>query len=232
MASHTPGALIFDMDGTLVDNMAFHTRSWLVLFKELGVEMTPSRLEVIMEANTTATLLRQELGADLTDGEVTRYGERKEDLYREIFRPHLKPVRGLEALLDRAQQRGIPLAVATSAGQRNIDFVLKGLGILNRFDVIVGGDDVPEGKGSPRIFMTTAQLLGVAPELCLVFEDSRSGIAAAHRAGMRVVVVATDGGARSFRNLPGAVDVIQDFADLDLDVWLTDQGTSTGESGH
>ena len=214
MATSKPGALIFDMDGTMVDNMAFHTQSWLALFEELGVGMTASRLEEIMGMHTTVTLLRQELGRELTDEEVTRYGERKEALYREIYRPHLEPVHGLEAFLDQAQCRGIPLAVATSAGRRNIDFVLNELGMMDRFDVIVGSDQVPEGKGGPRIYVTTAQQLGVEPKLCLVFEDSRSGISAAYEAGMRIVVVATDASAASFRRLPGVVDVIDDYAAL------------------
>lgn len=210
------GAFIFDMDGTIVDNMAYHLQSWLAFFTELGIEMEQSRLAQLMGSHTTPELLRQAVDQHMSQAEIARYSERKEVIYRALYGPHLRAVEGFELFLQEARRLGIPLAIATSAGARNIEFTLDGLGILTYFDTVVGGDDVPQGKRGPQIYLTAAELLAVAPEQCLVFEDSRSGIDAAHRAGMRVVVIATDSQAEEFRGLPSVIDVVDDFRELEL----------------
>jgi beta-phosphoglucomutase-like phosphatase (HAD superfamily) len=107
------------------------------------------------------------------------------------------------------------MAVATSAGARNIDFTLRGLGIQDFFSAIIGGDDVPQGKRGPEIYLTAARRLGVHPEGCLVFEDSLSGIESAQQAGMRIIVLATDPAAEAFRRSPGVLDVVPDFCTLE-----------------
>jgi HAD superfamily hydrolase (TIGR01509 family) len=209
------GAFILDMDGTIVDNMAYHTQAWFAFFVELGIEMEQSRLARLMGSHTTPELLRQVLGQHISQAEIAKYSERKEIIYRAVYAPHLRAVEGVEQFLEKARRLGIPLAVATSAGARNIVFTLGGLNLLAYFDAIIGGDDVPQGKRGPQIYLATAEHLAVAPEQCLVFEDSRSGIDAAHRAGMQVVVIATDPQAEVFRVLPSVMDVVADFRMLE-----------------
>lgn len=215
MTSLTSSAFVFDMDGTLVDNMAFHTQAWLEMLAELGIEMTPGRLARLMGSYTTPELLRHVLPVSISRQDVGRHSERKEIIYRTIYGPHLRAVAGVHRFLREAQVLGIPMAVATSAGRRNIEFTLDGLGLNAYFDVIVGGDDVPQGKSGPQIFLTTAQRLDFSPGQCLVFEDSQSGVEAAHLAGMRIIVIATDPQAEEFRVLSSVLDVVSDFSGLD-----------------
>ena len=215
MTSIPVGAFIFDMDGTLVDNMPYHTRSWLKLFAELGVEMTPARLDHLMGSRTTPELLRHVLGERISEAEIQAYSQRKEAIYRAEYGPHLEAIKGVPRFLQNVQRLDLSMAVATSAGGRNIDFILGGLGIKTYFDVVVGGDDVPQGKSGPELYLVTAQKLGMCPEQCLVFEDSRSGIEAARLAGMRVIVVATNPRAEQFRSLPSVIEVVGDFAQLE-----------------
>jgi beta-phosphoglucomutase len=215
MTSLTSRAFIFDMDGTLVNNMTYHTQAWLELFTELGIEMTANRLDRLMGSRTTPELLKHVLGQHISSAEVAAYSERKEVIYRAMYGSHLKAVEGVEAFLQDSRRLGIRMAVATSAGGRNIDFTLAGLGIRAYFDVIIGGDDVPQGKSGPEIYLTTAETLVTSPGQCLVFEDSRSGIEAAHLAGMQIVVVATDPRAEAFRALPSVIDLVNDFRGLE-----------------
>lgn len=205
-------AFVFDMDGTLVDNMRYHTRAWLQFFAEMGIEMSATRLEPLMGANTTPILLRQVLGRPVTNAQLLAYSERKETIYRDLYRPHLKPVRGLVPFLAEVQRLGTPLALATSAGRQNIEFILGGLELDSAFDVVVSGDDVPQGKAGPEIFVTVARELAIPPSHCLVFEDSSSGIMAAGQAGMRVVLVATSPDAVHLCDLPPVVRSLHDFA--------------------
>jgi HAD superfamily hydrolase (TIGR01509 family) len=203
------------MDGTLVDNMAYHTRSWLELFAELKVEMTADRLERLMGSRTTPELLRHLLGRQISEQDIAAHAERKEVIYRAMYGPHLKAVEGVGQFLQKAQALGFSLALATSAGGRNIEFILSGLGIDGCFDVIIGGDDVPQGKSGPEIYLTAAARLAVSPAQCLVFEDSRSGIEAAYLAGMKVIVVATNAQADELRAQPAVIDVVSDFRGLE-----------------
>ncbi len=230
MSSLTSRAFIFDMDGTLVDNMAYHTQAWLELFAELGIEMAPGRLARLMGSHTTSELLRHVLGEGISGKEIARYSQRKEVIYRTIYGPHLSAVAGVHHFLREAQALGIPMAVATSAGRRNIKFTLDGLGLKASFDAIVGGDDVPQGKSGPQIFLTTAQRLDIGPGQCLVFEDSQSGVEAAHLAGMHIVVIATNPQAEEFRGLPSVLDVVSNFSGLDPANLVTTIGHA-GESG-
>jgi beta-phosphoglucomutase family hydrolase len=208
-------AFVFDMDGTLVDNMGFHNQAWLAMFAELGINVDDRRLKGLMDSHTTPKLLRKVLGQQLSDARIVELSERKEAIYRSTYAPHLKPVQGLQPFLQEVQRLGIPMGVATSAGARNIDFTLRGLGIQDFFSAIVGGDDVPQGKRGPEIYLAAARRLGVRPEQCLVFEDSRSGIEAAQRAGMRIIVLATHPAAEGFRSSPGVLDLVKDFCTLE-----------------
>ena len=204
-------AFVFDMDGTIVDNMPYHTQAWLQFFAETGIEMSATRLDELMGANTTPVLLRQVLGGPVSDAQLLAYSELKEAIYRALYGPHLKPVRGLVPFLAEVQRLGIALALATSAGRRNIEFILGGLGLGSTFDVVVSGDDVPQGKAGAEIYFATARELGVPPPSCLVFEDSMQGIEAAGQAGMRVVLLATSPDAAQLCDLQPVVRTLQDF---------------------
>jgi beta-phosphoglucomutase family hydrolase len=209
------GAFIFDMDGTLVDNMSFHERTWLELLAAQGVPVTADEFHRRASGRTNPDILREFLGDRLAEHEVEEWTERKEALYREAYRPHLQAIAGLHGFLESARSLGIPLAVATSGTRGNVEFVLDGLRIGPLFATVVTGEEVMRGKPDPEMFLTAAQRLGVEPASCLVFEDSRAGVEAAIRAGMRVVVLATTPGIGELEGRAGVVQVVEDYSELD-----------------
>jgi len=184
-------AFIFDMDGTLINNMPFHIRSWLALFAEMGITFTEKEFHTRLSGKTNAETVQEVFGGQVTAEDIARIAHRKEVQYRSIYGPHLQPVAGLPEFLQRSRDAGLKTAVATSAGPDNIAFVLEGLGLMETFTAVVGAQDVQNGKPHPDIFLTAAQRLQVPPAACLVFEDSPAGIEAARRAGMDTVVVQT-----------------------------------------
>lgn len=209
-------AFIFDMDGTLVDNMHIHTDVWLQLLAEVGVHMEAEQFISQTAGKTNPAILRELIDPDMSDEAVATFADHKEQLYREIYAPLLAPIPGLLPFLDEARARGVPMAVATSAGAENIDFILNGLELRDYFGAIVGAQDVTNGKPHPEIFLTTAVRLGVAPMQCVVFEDSVSGVEAAQRAGMRIVALTTSHEATLFAGWPMVETAVPDFHHLSV----------------
>lgn len=190
LAEARVSALIFDMDGTLVDNMSFHRRAWIEWARGEGVTGTDD--EIFGQTHgTLPEIMRRFFPAEIEADAalLIKRGERKEILYREMYRPHLRVLAGLGQLLAAAARRGIPIALATAADHPNILFTLEGLGLLNLFTVRIGAEQVSQGKPHPEVFLLAASALQIEPAACLVFEDSPSGVEAARRAGMRCVVI-------------------------------------------
>lgn len=185
-----PIAFIFDMDGTMIDNMRFHTQAWLRFLDNSGISMTAEEMEH-QNHGKIEEIIRRIFGNHLSDTEVKELGERKESLYRQMYHPHLHPIAGLETFLKNARTLNIPMAIATSAGQANLDFTINGLGFASYFDAFVGGDDVKQGKPHPETFLLAAQHLNVEPKQCIVFEDTIAGIKAAENAGMKAIAITT-----------------------------------------
>jgi len=207
-------AFIFDLDGTLIDNTPFHLQSWVQLFEEVGVELDVGEFQKWFNGKTTTQILRQVIGKDIPPAEISRLTERKEAIYRQLYGPQLKPLPGAVQFLKAAQQMNMPMAVATSAYKANVDFVLDGLNLRPYFKVITSAEDIRQGKPSPEIYLITASRLGIAPQACLVFEDSLAGIEAAERAGMRLIVITTSLGAEQLKHLPSVQGVMRDFTGL------------------
>lgn len=213
MAQTAPIAFIFDMDGTMIDNIRFHLQAWQDFLSSLGIEMTAAELDRYNHG-TIGEVLRRICGEHLSEAEVLELGERKESRYRELYHPHLKLLPGLHSFLDESQRLGIPMALATSAAVPNIDFVMDGLGIRSYFQTWVGGDDVEFGKPHPETFLKAAQRLGYHPDKCLIFEDTLSGIAAAEQAGMKAIAITTTLPASAFAKLPTVQCTAPDFTEL------------------
>ncbi len=209
-------ALIFDMDGTIVDNMQVHTAVWLELLAEYGLQMTPLQFQAATAGNTNAELLRSLINPNMDEAEVLAIAHEKETRYRERFRPFLRSVAGLESLLQQAQQANVTLAVATAANQPNIEYVLDGLNVRHYFATVVGADDVARGKPEPDLFLLAAERLNLRPENCLVFEDSLAGLEAAHRAGMQSIAVTTSHAAEEMVQRPSVRLAIADFTQFQL----------------
>ncbi|MBZ4192324.1 HAD family hydrolase [Niabella beijingensis] len=185
-------AFIFDLNGTIIDDMAFHATAWFrILNEELGAGMSREEVNSHMYGKNSELLDRIFGPERFTETEKQDLSLRKEQLYQEAYLPHLALLPGLEDFLEAAAQKGIPMAVGTAAIPFNVDFVLDRLGIRRYFSAIVTADDVSTSKPDPETFLSCARLLNVAPSGCLVFEDAPKGAEAAANAGMDAAILTT-----------------------------------------
>ena len=183
-------AVIFDMDGTMVDSLPHHHKSWDVFFEMQGIKMEPAAFDRIHHG-TLYDIMPRIFGSHLTQQESYALGMIKEQAFRELYKNDIQPLTGLLTLLQQIKAAGLKIGLATAADNTNVDFTLDALGIRHFFDAIVSSDMVKEGKPSPAVYLQTAQLLSVMPAKCLVFEDTASGVEAAIAAGMKVVGITT-----------------------------------------
>ncbi len=213
----TKRAFIFDMDGTIVDNMAYHTRSWVTFFQRRGQDIDADEFFRTTAGRQGKEIIRSHMGADLPDDEVAVLNQEKEAVYRELYEPHRKTLAGFDDLVGQAKLHGVALAVATAAPNANITFTLDGLDLRRHFDAVVGAADVPRGKPHPDVFLKAAERVGAAPGDCIVFEDAPLGVEAARRAGMRCVVLTTTLPADAFAGFDNVIKVARDFSELSVD---------------
>lgn len=213
MADLSSRAFIFDMDGTLVDNMHVHTEAWAQLLGENGVEMDRHKFLVATAGKTNREILPTVFG-DISDDRITELAVRKETIYREMFLPHRKPVDGLVEFLSEAKRLGIKLAVATASANPNMEFILDGLDLRRFFDAITTASDVKQGKPDPAMFLVSAQKLGVEPKKCIVFEDAFGGFEAALRAGMVSIGITTVNSAEDILKCDSVVEAHSDFTKM------------------
>lgn len=210
LETRSSDAFIFDLDGTIVDTMPYHVSSWLQTLHQYGVNISAEELNQYNKG-TIEEVIRQILGDDLPQSEVLAIADRKEALFRKSYRPHMEPIEGLLSFLNKASEINIELALATNAGQDNIEFILEGLNLQSLFTTIVGAKDIQNGKPHPEIFLLVAEKLKKHPDRCTVFEDSISGIEAARKAGMQIVCVATTHDVEFLLNIPGVSMAIEDY---------------------
>jgi beta-phosphoglucomutase len=208
------------MDGTIVDNMAFHTKSWLEFFARRGKEYEAEAFFRETAGAQGREILRQRLGADVTDQEIAELAAEKDALYREMYGPHRRAIQGFDAFVTAADERGVALAVATSAPPKNIVFTLDELDLRRHFAAVVGAADVARGKPHPDVFLKAAEKLGADPADCIVFEDAPLGVEAARRAGMRAVVITSTLPADAFAEFDNVVRIVADYDELDVDALL------------
>ena len=210
-------ALIFDMDGVIVDSNPLHRGAWTAFNARHGLETTGAMLEG-MYGRRNDQIVRDFFGDSLSPEAVAAYGAAKEEIYREMLGSRIEEmlVPGLRPFLDLF--RGAPLAVATNAETENVDFVLDRAGLRQYFHVVVDGHQVSHPKPHPEIYLRAAELLAVWPENCIVLEDSHTGVAAARAAGMRVIGIGT-----TYVNLPGTDIMADNFCNGILTSWLEAQ---------
>jgi beta-phosphoglucomutase len=215
MTVETPvRALIFDMDGTIVDNMRFHDDAWESWHLGHGLPFERSSFFT----RTAGMAVGEIVGPHFPEAdkdEIARLAEAKEALYRESYRPHVSPLAGLLSLMARAEAAGVPMAVASAAPPANIDVVLDTLGLRARFATIIAPSQGFRGKPHPDLFLGAAERMKVAPDTCLVFEDAPLGVEAARRAGMRAVAMLTMLDASGFAQFDNVIASAADFAALD-----------------
>lgn len=206
-------AVIFDMDGVIVDSHPAHRKAWRQFLRTLGREISDVELDFILDGRKRADILRHFLG-ELSEAEITDYGRRKDEFFQHSsFR--VKPLAGIIEFVDELITRGIATAVATSASESRTRSTLDRLQLTARFNIIVTGSDVVRGKPDPAIYRRACQLLNVKPENALAIEDAASGIQAARAANLTCVGVAGRSRAEMLVN-SGADHVLENFLDVSL----------------
>ena len=209
----TTRALLFDMDGTMVDSMPAHARSWKVFAQRHGIRMPVDEILRKTTGRTGVECIRILMGADIDDARAMALIGEKEALYREFFGADFREVAGFQDFARLAVQRGLKTAVASAGDQHNIAFALGRLQLARAPDAIVGGDEGLAGKPEPDLFVEAARRVGVAPADCIVFEDAPFGIEAARRAGMRAVAICSTHGAGDLAG-PHVIASVHDFREL------------------
>jgi beta-phosphoglucomutase len=184
-------AIIFDMDGVIVDNHHFHLKSWLHFFEKHGVSMNEAEYKQQVNGRTMGEILPKIMKREMSKDEIRKLGGQKEATYREMYQPHIKPTGGVPQFLEELEKRRVPFAVATSAPPENVKFTLENTGLRERFSTIIDDTMVSKGKPDPEVYLTAAKTLDMPPERCIVFEDAILGIQSGKNAGMKVVGVAT-----------------------------------------
>jgi beta-phosphoglucomutase len=207
-------AFIFDLNGTMIHDMEFHTRAWQYLLNnDLGGNFTWDEVKPQMYGKNQEVLVRM-FGPDrFTIDEMNHYSLLKEQRYQKEFLPHLALLPGLAQLLEGAYQQGIVMGIGSAAIPFNINFVLDNLHLHHYFKTIVSADDVTLSKPHPETYLKAAAQLGVDPADCLVFEDVPKGAEAALNAGMKTAILTTTHHADEFTHLPNVLHCAPDYTD-------------------
>ncbi|GAB3423240.1 HAD family hydrolase [Niabella aquatica] len=205
-------AFLFDLNGTMINDMDYHIKAWHRILNELGAAITLERTKEECYGKNYE-LLERIFPGRFSDEEKYNMSFEKERQYQHEFRPNLKLIGGLDVFLKDAFEKGIKMAIGSAAIKFNIDFVLDGLGIRNYFDVLVSADDVLHSKPDPETYLKCAELLSITPCECLVFEDAPKGVESAQRAGMDSVVLTTMHSKEEF-NQPNIIAFAENYMGL------------------
>ena len=202
-------AVIFDMDGVLIDSGAHHRDAWRLLLGDLGV--TPPaeywRLTIGRPAEEAVPLL---LGRPVDRQEAAELAERKRELYTRLAARGTRPLAGAPGFIEALARQSVPRAVATSASRRDAEALLAEVGLRRHFEIVITAEDVRWGKPNPEVYLKAAAGLGIPSKACLVFEDSLVGVHAARNCGMRVIGLTTSHTGRELLTA-GAERAIPDF---------------------
>lgn len=205
-----PRAFIFDLNGTMIDDMSFHIRAWHRIVNELGAGLDYERVKAECYGKNHE-LLERVFPGRFSEEQKNMMSLDKEKQYQQEYRPHLQLIDGLDGLLKEAKKNHIKMAIGSAAIRYNINFVLDGLDIQHYFDAIVSADDVVHSKPDPETFLKCAEKMQVYPWECVVFEDSPKGVEAAANAGMKAVVITTMSEADEFSDYDNVIAFVTDY---------------------
>ena len=205
----TVRAILWDLDGVLVNSMEFHYEAFRQVVGPRGRELSREEyLETIIGLRNDAIFRR--LLPNISDQEASELAAEKEEAFRRLIAGNVAALPGAERLLRRAREAGLRQAIVSSTPRANIEVILQSLGLWEMFEAIVGEEDATRGKPDPEGFLVAAQRLDVQPEDCVVIEDAPEGIAAGKAAGMRCIGVTTT---RSVERLTQADRVVGTLED-------------------
>ena len=211
-------AFIFDMNGTMIDDMQYHARAWYdILNNDLNAGLTWDEVKAQMYGKN-AELLDRIFGKDHFSPErVEELSIEKETRYQKEYLPHIGLVKGFQEFLERSEKAGISMGIGTAAITFNIDFILDNLHLRHFFKAIVSADDVAASKPDPETFIRCAELMQVPTMNCLVFEDAPQGIEAAQKAGMKCVALTTMHSKEEFEKYSNVISFVQDYSQITPD---------------
>lgn len=211
-------AFLFDMNGTMIDDMQYHEKAWFtVLNEDLAAGMSMKEVKKHMYGKNEELFVRVFGQGTYTNEQVAGYSLKKEKSYQQNYLPHLSLIAGLNEFLANASQQNIAMAIGTAANNFNVNYVLDNIPVKKYFSAIVTADDVADGKPNPIVFLKCADALKVAYEDCVVFEDSPKGVEAALNAGMKAVVIKTYHQEEEFSHLDNVLMFVEDYRDERLE---------------
>ena len=203
---------IFDLNGTMIDDMEYHSKAWYsILNEDLGANLSWEQVKEQMYGKNEELLVRIFGSEKFTREEMVLLSEEKEKRYQSAFKPYLQLIGGLDSFLEKAYSKGIKMAIGSAAINCNIAFVLDNLDIRHYFSAIVCADDVTTSKPHPETFLKAADQLNLAPSECIVFEDAPKGVEAALHAGMKTVVLTTMHRKEEFAGYSNILCFVEDY---------------------
>ena len=208
-------AFLFDLNGTMIDDMYYHAKAWHDLLKEeVKTNLEWDEVASQMYGKNVEVLVRL-FGPDrFAMAEMIRLSDKKEKRYQQLYKPLVKSINGLEPFLEASKKNNISLAIGSAAIPENIDFVIDCLHIRHYFQSIVSAGDVVNSKPDPETFLLNARQLGIEPSDCIVFEDAPKGVEAAQRAGMQCVVITTMHRPADFIGFDNIIRFILDYSTI------------------
>ena len=206
-------ALIFDMDGTMINSMPTHAQSWVEFAKRHGLDIDLDDLMRRTTGRNGVECMRELFQRELPEAEAWALIAEKETLYRALYSPVFSEVAGFKAFSEQALQAGLKFGVGTAGDQHNIAFVLSHLQMKTAPHTVVGGDEGLPGKPEPAIFLEAARRMNSNADACIVFEDAPFGIEAARRAGMLAVAICTTHTPAQLAG-PHVVASVRDYTEL------------------
>jgi len=204
---------LFDLNGTMVNDMPYHIEAWHKKIIELGGNLTLEEMKHQCYGKNDELLERVFPGKYSMDEKV-KLGNEKEAIYRIEFKPSLKLIEGLDAFLKQAAAQNIKMAIGSAAIIENIDFVIDNMNIRHHFEAIVSANDVSRSKPHPETFLKCADQINMHPNDCIVFEDTPKGVECAMNAGMKAIVILGEHTANEFAPYPNVINCILNYTEL------------------
>ena len=210
-------AIIFDLDGTLVDSLPYHHESWRIFFKKNNIEENDfNEIYKNYKGGGTLELMSSVFGDTYTKDELEKMSDDKEVIFREIYRSKIFPINGLRKFLDNLKKNNILLSIGSNAIRKNVLMTIEELSITNYFSSIICGDEVSKGKPNPEMYIKTLSNLKVNKNECIIFEDSIEGVTAAKNANIKAIGVTSSQSSEILKSV-GAFKTIEDYTKISID---------------
>lgn len=213
-------AFLLDLDGTLIDTMPWHFKTWELVVAELGSSLTGNALMKELYGNGAELMNRLVPGRTFTEQEAKIIVDAKEERYRTLYGQQITMLDGAKEFLNEALAQNISMGIGTASNQANIDFALDFLNLRPYLKAIVGADDVQHSKPHPETWLTLAEKLNTEPKNCIVFEDAPKGIEAAEKAGMKAIAITGHYSANDFKGYDNVVKIVPGLDALQINELL------------